>query len=1286
MKLSNDIFRKNSRDERRRKRTSIDYPDDFLASPVSTPNISPVSPKRLSISDFSSFRLFSSPFNSPKRYDSTHSRQLPMTPQSSRLSPSRRTASYTVRSSPALPTTSSVYSYDADPNGTVSSFPNALHSNFSPSDPLDTDPYLMSPGGQYTDVHRPLPETPSPTSPTSHPLPRPPLLNTHSNNSSPYSSSSSNSFYTLYNELPLSFSPEPYLPLSPTRSPSRSTSPFRTAMNEADNYSLSHIDSFGCWSDPSFTDLTSSPSPANFPSPSQELHISRELPKVPVQQYTSGEISSPLVSRSSRATQANALFSSCREPWSLKRLFSWCKEEVFPALSATTTDGAPRQEVAQIMAILFTMSVASMDFLIAEVLAKNIISDWIQNGYMKVTNLEKLYITFVDDQFPSSSGVLPILTNGGCYSYTCRSKASSSNYTCYSCRCVRIPAHRLTSTQGDFCDDSWNMFWNLSPQDSLPSSLTKKEVARQNNIHELICKESDYVADLHTLAELFRDGIVQENSIVPSNRVADFIQSVFGNVESIRQLHSQFILPQLIIRERLQGPVVSLIGDILLEWIQMAKVSYINYAKQFPLADETYKLECQRNTYFARWLATCRSDPRCRRLDFQHFLQRPTQRLQRYTLEWDTILKHTDPTSWDYQLISQAEKELRATCEECDAVIATVLEANRIRDLSYQLLFKNHESINLELRDPEREFFFEGPVFRKSESRLDWIEIHIFLLDNYFIMAKPRRDKRTNAMKFLVSKRPIPMDLLVLNPLTEEWNSRNSSNKFLGSLTGNFPYDGSTNVRSKRKSRLNLDILYDYNSDKMNEGSLNTLALEKQHFYPFTVRHLGGLSSTYTLYTESLQLRKLWMDKINFARKRHAQKMHKKSPFALQIVSDVSFQYPPADLSHTFESSSRSPEISLVEGSAVDRALTMAAWRYPIHNEDDLPEAINYGDITCIAQFGGADGKLSICIATTTGVFLGSFGGNSNIREWRKISSHRRVMQIGLLEEFDCLLELRDRSMYAHKLSRVIETGTLEPKVAIPVGTSHNISFFKISKLTEGASIKRERTLIFFKQGSGNASSIHCCEPVVGLGHHNQKAYNFKQKNVSSFRILEEFRVLADCYSMNCFKYSIAISRQKGIDIVRLDPKLAVSFPSPSVLTDPFYRSRLNNSKPLGVFRVHDSTIFACCYHNGALFVNGEGSLIKKDAWLQWIGRPNSVACYEGYLLAFSDDFIEIWNSRSMKQVQVIQGNNIRLHASNSDLLSDGKHVMFSMTHPQFHDRHLILALDLVKEENLMDV
>ncbi|WBW75464.1 RhoGEF for Rho1, Rgf3 [Schizosaccharomyces osmophilus] len=1281
MKLSNDIFRKSSRNEHRNKRTSIDYPDDFLASPASTPNTSPVSPKRLSISDFSSFRLFSSPFNSPKRHESTHSRRLPTTPECPHLSPSRRTASYTVRSSPALPTLRSDYSYDANANGTVSSFPNALHTNFSPSDPLDIDPYLMSPG---TDAHRPLPETPSPTSPITHPLPRPPLLNVYSNNSSPQSSSSSNSFYSLYNEQPLSCSPEPYLPLSPTRSPSRSTSPFRTAMNEAKNNSVSQLDSYGYWSDPSFTDLTSSPSPASFSSPKKELHIPRELPKVPARQYASGDISSPLMSSSSRPTQANALFGSCREPWSLKKLFSWCKEEVFPALGAITTDGAPRQEVAQIMAMLFTISVPAMDFLIAEVLAKNIISDWIQNGYMNVTNLEKLSISFADDKFPSSGGVLPILTNGGCYSYTCRSKSSSSKYACYSCRCIRISTHGFTRSQGETDDDSWNMFWNLSPQDSLPSSLTKKEVARQNNIHELICKESDYVADLHTLAELFRDGIVQENSIVPSNRVADFIQSVFGNVESIRQLHSQFILPQLIIRERLQGPVVSLIGDILLEWVHLAKTSYINYAKQFPLADETYKLECQRNTYFARWLANCRSDPRCRRLDFQHFLQRPTQRLQRYTLEWDTILKHTDPTSWDYQLISQAEKELRATCEECDAVIATVLESNRIRDLSYQLLFKNHEGINMELRDPEREFFFEGPVFRKSESRLDWIEIHIFLLDNYLIMAKARRDKRANSMKYLVSKRPIPMDLLVLNPLIEEWNSRSSN--FLGTLTSNFPYDGTTNARSKRKSRLNLDTRNDYNSDKINEGTLNNLTPEKPHFYPFTVRHLGGFSSTYTLYTESAQLRKLWMDKINFARKRHAQKMHRKIPFTLQIVTDVSFQYPPADISGTLDSPSRSPEIALVEGSVVDRALTTAAWSYPIHNEDDLPEAINYGDITCISQFGGTDAKLSICIATTTGVFLGSFGGNSNIRKWHRISSHRRVTQIGFLEEFDCLLELRDRSMYAHRLSRVIETGTLEPKVAIPVGNSHNISFFKISKLTEGASLKRERTLIFFKQGSGNSSSIHCCEPVVGLGHHNQKAYNFKLKNVSSFRILEEFRVLADCYSINCFKYSIAISRQKGIDIVRLDPKLAVSFPSPSVLADPLYRSRLNSSKPLGVFRVYDPAIFACCYQTGALFVNGEGSLVKKDAWLQWIGRPNSIACYEGYLMAFSDDFIEIWNSRSMKQVQIIQGNNIRLHSSNSDLLPDGKHVMFSMTHPQFHDRHLILALDLVEDENLMDI
>ncbi|CAB39902.1 RhoGEF Rgf3 [Schizosaccharomyces pombe] len=1272
MKLSNELFHRSSKDHGGKSRICLDSSEDTYPPHSSSP---PSFQKRLSFSDFSTTRLFSPPFLSKRSNNSPH-RFSYSPPQHPASINSRRVASYTVQSSPSRTT------YRQLPNEpqnsaaytTYSSFPNALFDDFSPNNPLDTDPFLTSPGNKQNtvDSFRPLPETPvSPGGSLVHPLPRPPLPSSVSSHSSPYSTTSSTSLYSLYNDISLSCSPEPYLPLSPTRSPARTPSPIRLYSSDAlrPQSPLS----------PSVEYLT----PPNPYSLKSDISSTRQLPKIPVQDYASGKISSPLITRTHRRAQSETLFSSCREPWLVGKLYKWCKEEVFTALGGLVHEGVSRREVAQVMATLFTIHIASMEFLIAEIIAKNILGDWINYGLVEVINLEKLQIAFTSNEPPSGSGVLPFLTNGGCYSYICRSRSCPSKYQCYSCRCARNSSLEFTSLPGQ-SSDTWSIFWNISSLNSLPSSLSKREIARQNNIHELICKESDYVADLNTLAELFRDGIVQQqDAIVPSNRVADFIQSVFGNVESIRQLHSRLFLPQLIMRERLQGPVVSIIGDILLEWIHAAKSSYINYAKQFPLADETYKLECQRNTYFARWLAACRSDPRCRRLDFQHFLQRPTQRLQRYTLELDTILKHTEQSSWDFQLITQAVKELRATCEECDAVIATVLEANRIRDLSYQLLFKNHESVNLELRDPEREFFFEGIVQRRSDSRLDWLDIHLFLLDNYLIMAKARKDKRTNASRYVVSKRPIPLDLLVLSPKMDDFQLKSNTNKFLGSLAGNLPQESLT-TKSKRKSKVNLELMFDATAEKNNENSMNSAVFEKSQLYPFTIRHLGAYTASYTLYVESLQLRKLWVEKINVAKKRHSQKINIKNPFALKVVSDVAFQYPPSDLVNGNEPLNSFNEITLVEGSSIDRALNEVAWKHPIVSEELLPEPIAYGDISCIAQFNDYEGHVSVLIATSTGIFLGAFGDSSDIRDWKKISSQRRVTQLGVVEEFDILLELRDKTLYAHKLSRIIEMGLIESKIAVVIGTPHAVSFFKIGKLSEGASVKRERTLVFYKEGLGNTTTIICCEPVIGLGHNYQKTYAFKRKDVTSFRTLDDFHVTANCHSIDCFKYSIALCHNKGIDVLRLDPKLAVGFPSPSVLNDTLFRNRINNSKPLGVFRIHDPSLFACCYQFGAVFVNGEGSMVNKECWFDWIGKPNSVTSCHGYLIAFNDEFVEIWNTRTRKLNQIIQGNDIKYYPSNSDWLANGKYIMFGMVHPQYHDRHLILALNKAKTNSFI--
>ena len=65
-------------------------------------------------------------------------------------------------------------------------------------------------------------------------------------------------------------------------------------------------------------------------------------------------------------------------------------------------------------------------------------------------------------------------------------------------------------------------------------------------------------------------------------------------------------------------------------------------------------------------------------------------------------------------------------------------------------MFKNGTKVDLGLKDPTRKVIHQGDVSRKSDNKLEWLDIHLILLDNFLIMTKKRRDR--NGEKYLVSK------------------------------------------------------------------------------------------------------------------------------------------------------------------------------------------------------------------------------------------------------------------------------------------------------------------------------------------------------------------------------------------------------------------------------------------------------------------------------------------------------------------------------------------------------
>lgn len=58
-----------------------------------------------------------------------------------------------------------------------------------------------------------------------------------------------------------------------------------------------------------------------------------------------------------------------------------------------------------------------------------------------------------------------------------------------------------------------------------------------------------------------------------------------------------------------------------------------------------------------------------------------------------------------------------------------------------KLVFKNNVKVDLGLKEPTRKVIHRGDVSKKSDNKLEWLDIHLILLDNFLIMTKKKRER-----------------------------------------------------------------------------------------------------------------------------------------------------------------------------------------------------------------------------------------------------------------------------------------------------------------------------------------------------------------------------------------------------------------------------------------------------------------------------------------------------------------------------------------------------------------
>jgi hypothetical protein len=173
------------------------------------------------------------------------------------------------------------------------------------------------------------------------------------------------------------------------------------------------------------------------------------------------------------------------------------------------------------------------------------------------------------------------------------------------------------------------------------------------------------------------------------------------------------------------------------------------------------------------------------------------------------------------------------------------------------------------------------------------------------------------------------------------------------------------------------------------------------------------------------------------------------------------------------------------------------------------------------------------------------------------------------------------------------------------------------------------------------------------------------------------------------FHSSLAVSTQKGFEILTLDKKQPISIPDLEAPHVQAISQKLANQKPLGMFRLSDAE-FLLVYEECAVYVNKHGD-ISRSVIMEFVGKARSAAMFGMYVLLFDNDFVEIRNAQNGRLRQVIWGRDVKclddavggVQIPGSAAQGVQRSVKLSMQHPEVE--RVQIVVELVLNEGLRE-
>lgn len=219
---------------------------------------------------------------------------------------------------------------------------------------------------------------------------------------------------------------------------------------------------------------------------------------------------------------------------------------------------------------------------------------------------------------------------------------------------------------------------------------------------ELVATETSYVAQLEALESVYIMPL-QANKVLPLN----ILDTLFSNVRSVLVCNQGLLKDlQKNVTDVKEGED-QMIGQIFIEFGDFFQM-YHGYVKGNVAACKMVEKLKQSNTKFGKFCESCDANPLTKGLGLNSLLITPVQRVPRYRMLLDEIIKCTEDNHPDSELIQKAMVAVKAAAAEINEAVRSAESRELLSEMESEKF-----TTKINLAEPGRVFLKEGVLVKQ---------------------------------------------------------------------------------------------------------------------------------------------------------------------------------------------------------------------------------------------------------------------------------------------------------------------------------------------------------------------------------------------------------------------------------------------------------------------------------------------------------------------------------------------------------------------------------------------